>query len=198
MSVMYICDICEISFVCLDGIGKTNKKGVYFAECDTRQIGTLPSVRTIALGKEPRPGHRYRFFAECTGSGTRQKSTLYRVSYKALGKESDMGTPLTDSLPSAGRQTLGKDAVSVIWRRDGCFSLPSTSWHSAKSLPSAREKVLGKEGFADALCVEPSLPSATLGKDFDECFRHSAKPSIPVVTIATWRCIGTAELVILG
>jgi hypothetical protein len=27
------------------------------------------------------------------------------------------------------------------------------------SLPSAREKVLGKEGFADTLCVEPSLPS---------------------------------------
>jgi hypothetical protein len=26
-------------------------------------------------------------------------------------------------------------------------------------LPSAREKVLGKEGFADALCAEPSLPS---------------------------------------
>ena len=39
ISVMYICDICEISFVCLDGIEKTNKK-VYtghFAECNTRQ-----------------------------------------------------------------------------------------------------------------------------------------------------------------
>jgi hypothetical protein len=34
-------------------------------------------------------------------------------------------------------------------------------------LPSAREKVLGKEGFADALCAEPSLPSATLGKGGD-------------------------------
>jgi hypothetical protein len=33
MSVMYICDICDyicdVSFVCLDGIEKTNKKGVY-------------------------------------------------------------------------------------------------------------------------------------------------------------------------
>jgi hypothetical protein len=38
------------------------------------------------------------------------------------------------------------------------------------SVPSAREKVLGKEGFADALFVEPSLPSATLGKAFAECF----------------------------
>jgi hypothetical protein len=54
-------------------------------------------------------------------------------------------------------------------------------------LPSAREKTLGKEGFADALCVEPSLPSATLGKGFAECFcgfaecfGHSAKPANPV------------------
>jgi hypothetical protein len=55
-------------------------------------------------------------------------------------------------------------------------------------LPSDREKVLGKEGFADALFAEPSLPSATLGKafaecfyGFAECFGHSAKRSFPVV-----------------
>jgi hypothetical protein len=137
----------------------------HFAEC-----ASLPSVRTIALSKEQKPRHRYRFFAECSGSDTRQRSSLCRVSYKALGKEPDMGTPLTDSLPSVGRQTLGKDVVSVTRRRDGCFSLSSTFWHSIKSLPSAREKVLGKEGFADALCAEPSLPSATLGKDSTECF----------------------------
>jgi hypothetical protein len=35
----------------------------------------------------------------------------------------------------------------------------------------ALEKVLGNEGFADALCAEPSLPSATLGKAFAECFK---------------------------
>jgi hypothetical protein len=71
-------------------------------------------------------------------------------------------------------------------RRDSGFSLPSTAWHSA------REKVLGKEGFADVLFAEPSLPSATLGKDcaecflgFAECFRHLAKRSIPVVNLAT-------------
>ena len=117
-----------------------------------------------------------------------------------------------DSLPSAVGQTLGKGnsfaechpghsaktpspSPVVVTAAFLCRVLPGTR---QTSLPSAREKVLGKEGFADALCVEPSLPSATLGKDFDECFRHSAKPSIPVVTIATWRCIGTAELVILG
>jgi hypothetical protein len=49
------------------------------------------------------------------------------------------------------------------------------------SLPSAREKTLGKEGFADALCAEPSLSSATLSKGFAECFGHSAKPANPVV-----------------
>jgi hypothetical protein len=72
-----------------------------------RQRGVLPSVRAIALGKEPRPGHRYRFFAECNGSGTRQRNTFCRVPYQALGKVPDMGTPLADSLPSAVRQTLG-------------------------------------------------------------------------------------------
>jgi hypothetical protein len=44
----------------------------------------------------------------------------------------------------------------------------SDTWQTY--LPSAQGKVLGKEGFADALCVEPSLPSATLGKAFAECF----------------------------
>jgi hypothetical protein len=64
-----------------------------------------------------------------------------------------------DSLPSAAGQTLGKDVVSVTRRRNDWFSLPS-----------AREKVLGKEGFADALCAKPSLPSVTLSKAFAECF----------------------------
>jgi hypothetical protein len=102
----------------------------HFAECDTWQRGTLPSVRTIALGKEPRPRHRYRFFAKCSGSDTRQRSTLCRVPYKALDKVPDMGTPLADSLPSPVRQTLGKDAISVTRRRNDCFSLPSALWHS--------------------------------------------------------------------
>jgi hypothetical protein len=57
-------------------------------------------------------------------------------------------------------------------------------------VPSVRQKVLGKEAFADVLFAEPSLPSATLGKGFAECFsgfaecfRHSAKHPIPVVII---------------
>jgi hypothetical protein len=94
ISVMYICDIYVISFVCVDGIQKTNKKvhTGHFAECYTRQRGSLPSVKTIALVKEPRPRHRYRFFAECNVCGTWQRGTLYRVSHVALGKEPDMRT----------------------------------------------------------------------------------------------------------
>jgi hypothetical protein len=91
------------------------------------------------------------------------------------------------SLPSA-KQTLGKGSVTVTWRRDGDFSLPSGKRHSANSLPSARQKVLGKETAADVQFAERSLPSVTLGKAFAECkiafaecLRHTAKELIPVV-----------------
>jgi hypothetical protein len=78
--MMYICDIsddiCDVSFVCLDGIEKTNKKLYtgHFVECYTRQRGALPSVRAVALGKEPIPSHWYSFFAECCGPSTRQRT----------------------------------------------------------------------------------------------------------------------------
>jgi hypothetical protein len=87
---------------------------------EQKSIGFRVAGTHCHLYKEPRHGHRYRFFAECNGSGTRQRSTLCRVPYQALGKVPDMGTPLADSLPNAVRQTLGKDAVSVIRRRNGC------------------------------------------------------------------------------
>jgi hypothetical protein len=82
------------------------------------------------------------------------------------------------------KKTLGKGSVTVTWRRDGDFSLPSTKWHSA----NARQKVLGKEAVADVQFAERSLPSVTLGKVFAECFlgfaeclRHSTKELCPVV-----------------
>jgi hypothetical protein len=62
--------------------------------------------------------------------------------------------------------TLGKATVSVTRRRNGRFSLPS-----------AREKALDKEGFADALFAEPSLPSVTLGKAFASVFKASPSAS---------------------
>jgi hypothetical protein len=156
----------------------------HFAECYTRQRGGLPSVSVIALGKEPRPGHRYRFFAECGGPGTRQRGRLCRVPHTALGKEPDKWTRwwvlcrVLDGRHSAKGNFFAechlehsaKMSSPSPHRCDVGFSLPSTPWHSAKSVPSAREKVLGKEAFADVLFVEPSLSSATLGKDFVECF----------------------------
>jgi hypothetical protein len=62
------------------------------------------------------------------------------------------------------RRLHGPDAVTAVFL---CRVPPGTR---QTFLPSAREKVLGKEGFADALCAEPSLPSVTLGKAFTECF----------------------------
>jgi hypothetical protein len=56
-------------------------------------------------------------------------------------------------------------------------------------LPSAQQKVLGKEAVADVQFAERSLPSVTLGKGFAECkiafavcLRHTAKALIPVVS----------------
>jgi hypothetical protein len=57
------------------------------------------------------------------------------------------------------KKTLDKGSVIITWRRDGNFSLPS-----------ARQKVLGKEAVADVQFAERSLPSVTLGKVFAECF----------------------------
>jgi hypothetical protein len=99
----------------------------HFAECDTRQRGALPSVRGIAFGKEPRPGHQYRFFVECSGSDTRQRTTLCRVPYQALGKVPDRMTHLADSLPSAVRQTLGKVNSFVECRLGHSAKTPSPS-----------------------------------------------------------------------
>jgi hypothetical protein len=80
-------------------------------------------------------------------------------------------------------------------------SLPSAKWHSAKSLPSARQKVLGKEAVADVQFAERSLPSVTLGKAFAECkiafavcLEHTAKKLIPVVPT----CLSLAALASLA
>jgi hypothetical protein len=158
----------------------------HFAECDTRQRGALPSVKTITLGKEPRPGHRYRFFAECNVSDTRQRGTLCRVPYLALGKELTWGPSLTGSLSSAVGQTLGKGnsfaecqpghSAKTLSLSPGAvtaaFLCRGLSGTRQTSLPSAREKVLDKESFVDALYAEPSLPSVfKAGTRQSACFR---------------------------
>jgi hypothetical protein len=120
ISVMYICDIYVISFVCVDGIQKTNKKvhTGHFAECNTRQrgalpcvkdlgtgLGTLASVMSLALSKEAcfamcRTEHSAKNLTwgpSLAGSlpsvpgGTRQRLNLYRV---LLGRHSAKATPL--------------------------------------------------------------------------------------------------------
>jgi hypothetical protein len=55
-------------------------------------------------------------------------------------------------------------------------------------LPSAQQKTLGKEVFADKFFIMYSLPSAALSKAFAECIYgfaecpgHSAKHLIPIV-----------------
>jgi hypothetical protein len=102
---------------------------------------------------------RFRFFAECNVCGTRQRGTLCRVPHVALGKEPDMRTLPGGSFAECPRWHSAKTpspspvAVTAAFL---CRVLPGTR---QTSLPSAREKVLGKEGFADALFAEPSLPS---------------------------------------
>ena len=60
------------------------------------------------------------------------------------------------------------------------FILPSVNLcrvlfrHSAKALPSTRQKALGKEAFAVKGYTDSSLPSAALGKDFAECTKHAS------------------------
>jgi hypothetical protein len=89
-----------------------------------------------------------------------------------------------DSLPSAVGQTLDKGNSFAECHPGHSAKTPSPSPGAvtAAFLAECPKKVLCKEGFADALCAEPSLSSATLGKAFAECFGHSAKPSIPVVS----------------
>jgi hypothetical protein len=170
----------------------------HFAECYTRQRGSLPSVWVITLGKEHRPGHGLRFFVECYVTGTRQRGRLCRVPLGTLGKEPDMGnlpggffaecptwhSAKMDFLPSAAWKTLGKANFFAECHKGHSAKPPSPSLGAVtaaflcrvlsgtrqRALPSAREKALGKEGFADALFAEPSLPSVTLGKAFAECF----------------------------
>jgi hypothetical protein len=78
-----------------------------------------------------------------------------------------------DSLSSAAWKTLGKANLFAEYHKRYSAKPPSPSPGAVTAaflcrvlfgtrqrvLPSAREKALDKEGFADALFAEPSLPS---------------------------------------
>jgi hypothetical protein len=114
------------------------------------------------------------FFAECP----RWHSTKIDSLPSAVGDTLGTGNSFVECHPGHSTKTPSPSPDTVTT----AFLCRVFSGTQQTSLPSAREKVLGKEGFADALCAEPSLPSATLGKAFAECFRHSAKAVIPVVS----------------
>jgi hypothetical protein len=116
LCMWYLWCICDIYFVCLDGIAKTNKKRCIgrFAECNTRQRGTLPSVWVIALVKEGIPGHRYNIFAECEDHNTQQRSNFCRVPSNALGKGTDKGAWWRSHYRVLVRRTLGKEENSLL------------------------------------------------------------------------------------
>jgi hypothetical protein len=169
----------------------------HIAECDTRQKGALPSVRAVALGKEPRPGHRYRFFAECNGSGTRQRSTLCRVPYQVLGKGPNMGTlsggfftecprwhsAKVDSLPSAVGQTLGKGNSFAECHPGHSAKPPSPSPGAvtAAFLCRVPEKITRQRRLCRCT-VCPLCRVRHSAKPLPSVFkRHSAKAGIPVV-----------------
>jgi hypothetical protein len=143
----------------------------HFAECDTRQRGALPSVRVITLGKEPRPGHRYRFFAECNVYGTQQRSKLCECHTKHSAKYLKLGPPLADSLPSAARPTLGKGNFFAechlghsakmpspsTRRHNGCFSLPSAPLALGKPLCRVPKKKYSTKKALPMHCVPSPL-----------------------------------------
>jgi hypothetical protein len=74
-------------------------------------------------------------------------------------------------LLSDARQT----SVTVSSAVTTIFFAESRIRHSAKSLPSARQKTLDKEIFADPFFAIFSLPSATLDKIFAERLCYFAK-----------------------
>jgi hypothetical protein len=167
-------------------------KEATFAKC-------RPAHSAKGLAKGPTGG----LFAESQSTRHSAKKPPLPSAYESSRHRDWQWGPLERSLPRAmiadtrqnwplcrvPKKTLGKGSVTVTWHRDDDFSLPSTKWHSANSLPSARQKVLGKEAVADVQFAERSLSSVTLGKVFAECFlgfveclRHSAKELCPVVS----------------
>jgi hypothetical protein len=63
-------------------------------------------------------------------SGTPQRSSLCRVPIGALDKGTSKGGPLEPSLLSARIENARQSSITITWRRDGNFSLPSARQRS--------------------------------------------------------------------
>ena len=106
--------------------------------------------------------------------GTRQRAKLRRVL-------PDWHSAKFEFLPSAMLLALGKvfdvpfrSPVRLFVRPVSTFFAECGLAHG-KGLPSAREKALGKAGFAGRRKAVCASPSATLGKEFAECFSAFAE-----------------------
>jgi hypothetical protein len=145
----------------------------------------LLSVRVITLGKEQRPRHRFRDFAECNVADTRQRGTLCRVPHIALGKEPDMGT-----LPG------GLFVECPRWHSAKIDSLPSVYWADTRQRSRLCHPVTVTVAF---LCRVPekkysakkALPMHCLPSLLCRV-RHSAKP-LPSVFTALPSASGTRQ-----
>ena len=111
---------------------------------------SLPSARRVALGKEPN-------FAECCQIGTRQSLNFCRVPWFWYSAK----------FSTSRSVRLFVRRVSTIFAECGLAH--------GKGLPSAQEKTLGKAGFAGRRKAVCASPSATLGKEFAECFSAFAE-----------------------
>jgi hypothetical protein len=120
-----------------------------FAECRTEH-----SAKSLTWGPS-RAGS-----LPSVPEGTRQRCILCQV---LLGRHSAKVKPLPSVVLDTRQRTCLRYLVAVM-ATFLCRVLPGTR---QTSFSSAREKVLGKEGFADVLFAEPSLPSlpSLLGRD---------------------------------
>ena len=112
---------------------------------------TSPSASVAALGKA-------RNFAECCQLGTRRSLNLCRVP--RVWHSAKFSIPSRSSVPFA--RLLLSVPFQLFFAECGLAH--------GKGLSSAREKALGKAGFADRRKAVCASPSATLGKEVAECF----------------------------
>ena len=121
-----------------------------FAECI--YLGTRRSL--AALGKA-------RNFAKCCQLGTRRSLNLCRVPRVWHSAKFRPVRPF-------------RSPVCLFVRPVSTFFAECGLTHG-KGLPSAREKALGKAGFAGRRKTVCASPSATLGKEVAECFSAFAE-----------------------